>query len=370
MSGALSVATLMMAVCAAPVGRWLDAHGARLLMTVGSVTATILLLAWSRVETVAQFYFVWVGLGVVMSTVLYEPATAVITAWFARDRIRALTAMSLIAGFASTIFMPVESWASESYGWRSTLIVLAAVLALTTILPHALLLRRRPEDLGLSVDGVPTADGQPAPRARAPKLSVGQVVRDPSFRWLTLAFSLNMLVNIGVSVHLIAYLQDRGYGLGLAATATGMIGAMQVLGRGVLGLLGERVPLRASTATVLAIQPISLIVLLTVPGLAGVWAFVALFGAARGVAGLIRPSLVAHLYGRERFASISGAMATFITLATAVAPYGAGAGYDALGAYDPLFWGCVLISAGAAGAVLLVRDAPPEPEPAPTPATA
>jgi MFS family permease len=365
MAGALSLATLVSALCATPVGRWLDTHGARVLMTGGAVAATGLLLAWSRVETVTQFYVVWALIGAVMAGVLYEPAIAVITVWFERNRTRALTAMTLIAGFASTIFMPIESWLIDRYGWRPALVLMAIVLAATTVLPHALLLRRRPEDLGLSPDGLPPAPDKPSTHAKPSRMSVGQALRDSAFRWLALAFSLNMVVNIAVSVHLIAYLQDRGYDLGLAATATGLIGAMQVLGRLVLGLLGERVPLRVTAAVVLAIQPLSLVVLLVLPTGVGVWAFVSLFGAARGVAGLVRPSFVASLYGRERFASISGAMSTFVTGSTAVAPIGAGVAYDRLGSYDPLFWSFVLLSSAAAAVVLLVRESTPQTEPAP-----
>src|SRR3954452_13396895 len=84
-----------------------------------------------------------------------------------------------------------------------------------------------------------------------------------------------------------------------------------------LGVLGDRVSPQVTAAVVLAIQAISLVVLLTLPVGFGVWAFIALFGAARGVAGLVRPSVVASLYGRERFASISGAMSTFVMGSTA-----------------------------------------------------
>src|SRR5689334_11233958 len=118
MSGALSVASLLAGLCAAPVGRWLDARGARLLMTAGSVLATVLVLAWSRVDGLLQFYLVWAGLGVAMSAILYEPAMAVIAVWFERQRTRAMTTLALIAGFASTIFMPIESWLIELLGWR------------------------------------------------------------------------------------------------------------------------------------------------------------------------------------------------------------------------------------------------------------
>jgi MFS family permease len=370
MSGALSLATLLSGLCAAPVGRWLDDRGPRLLMTVGSVLSVLLLLAWSRVGSLVQFYLVWAAIGVVMSMVLYEPAMATITVWFERKRTRALTTLTLIAGFASTIFMPIESWLIELHGWRVALVLLAVFLGATTILPHALMLRRRPEDVGLTVDGIPESATGATPRARRPGVSVGKALKDSAFRWLAVAFSLNMVVSVAVSVHLIAYLQDRGYDLTLAATATGLIGAMQVAGRVLLALLGDRLSLRTLTALILGMQPVSLVMLLLFPGAAGLWSFIVVFGASRGIMSLLRPLFLASLYGRERFASISGALAAFVTAATAIAPLGAGLAYDAMGSYDPLFWAFVLLSIVSAGVILLVQTEAPGASDAPDTATA
>jgi MFS family permease len=361
MSGAFSLAMLISGLCAAPVGRWLDDRGPRLLMTAGSVSATLLLLALSQVTSLLQFYVVWALIGVTMSAVLYEPAFAVVTAWFERQRTRAITAVTLMAGFASTIFMPIESWLIELQGWRTALVTLAAFLAVTTILPHVLLLRRRPEDLGLQVDGdpPPAASLTEKPRTTAasarPPVSVGEAVREPAFRWLAVAFSLSTVVNIAIGVHLVAYLQDRAFEPTLAATATGLVGAMQVAGRIVLMILGDRVPLRVTSAVVLGIQPLSILVLLLVPGVVGVFAFIFLFGTMKGALTLIRPSVVVGLYGRARYATMAGALAAFVIGATALAPISAGAAYDLLHSYDPLFWAFVVLSAIPVGAVLLAR---------------
>lgn len=355
MSGAFSLGILLSGICAAPVGRWLDHRGPRLLMTSGSVAATFLVVAWSRVSTLAEFYVLWALIGITMSTVLYEPAFAVVTAWFERRRTRALTAVTLMAGFASTIFMPIESWLVEVQGWRTALLTLAAFLAATTILPHALMLRRRPEDLGLHLDGDPSPPAERATTNRAASVSVGQALREPAFRWLAVAFSLSTICNIAVGVHLVAYLQDRGLDLTVAAVATGLVGAMQVLGRIVLGIVGDRAPLRTTAALALALQPISLVILLLMHGAVGVFAFIALFGAAKGAITLLRPAYVASLYGRARYASIAGALAAFVVGATALAPISAGVAYDLLGSYDPLFWVFVVLSAVSAGAVLLAH---------------
>ncbi len=122
MSAAFSVALLLQGATAVLVGRWLDRHSPRLLMTVGSCLATVGVVLWSQVNTFAAFAVLWAAQGVVMATVLYEPAFIVVTKWFsAVDRRRALTAVTLVAGFASTIFLPLENALIERYGWRSAL---------------------------------------------------------------------------------------------------------------------------------------------------------------------------------------------------------------------------------------------------------
>ena len=357
-SGAFSLAMLLSGICAAPVGRWLDDRGPRVLMTTGSVAATLLLVALSRVNTLTEFYVVWALIGVVLSAVLYEPAFAVVTAWFERQRTRAITAVTLMAGFASTIFMPIESWLIELQGWRPALLTLAAFLAVTTILPHALLLRRRPEDIGQHLDGdapAPDASSSRTAPAKRPPVSVSAAIAEPAFRWLAVAFSLATVVNIAIGVHLVAYLQDRAFEPTVAATATGLVGAMQVAGRIVLIALGDRVPLRVTSAVVLAIQPLSILVLLLVPSVAGVFLFIFLFGTMKGALTLIRPSVVVDLYGRARYATMAGALAAFVIGATALAPLSAGVAFDLLHSYDPLFWAFVLLSAIPVGAVLLAR---------------
>jgi MFS family permease len=158
-----------------------------------------------------------------------------------------------------------------------------------------------------------------------------------------------------VHVHLVPILLDRGYSTTLSATLAGLVGAMQVLGRILMGPLAGRLPLRTLSSSVLALQPVALLVLLFVPGFLGVIAFVALFGAAKGCLTLVRPAFVAELYGRTNYASIAGVLAFMVTLAQAGAPVGAGAAYDALGGYGPILLALVVVSAIASAAVLLVR---------------
>ncbi|MDQ6670802.1 MAG: MFS transporter [Chloroflexota bacterium] len=369
MTGAFSVALLVAGVAAIPVGRWLDGHGPRVLMTLGSIAATGLVLAWSRAGGIQQFYLVWAAIGLTMSATLYDPAFATVTRWFERDRVRALTAITLMAGFASTIFIPLASWLVQIQGWRTSLVTLALILAIGTIAPHALLLRRRPEDVGLRADGGPSNDRPPAnpelhgSTAAADSLhgmAVGQALRQASFWWLALAFWLSTLATIAVSLHLLPYLQDRGYDATFAASVTGLVGAMQVAARFILAPLSHRGVLRPRVlaAATLAMQPAALLVLLLVRSTLGVFVFVVLFGAHRGLSTLARPALLADLYGVARYASIAGVLQFAISLAQAAAPVGAGAAYDWLASYEPILWTLTLTSALAVVAVLPARPSP------------
>lgn len=347
-AGAFSVALVVSGISGLFVGRWLDDHGPRLLMSLGSVAAAGLIVAWSQARDLASFYVVWALIGVVMAMVLYGPALATVTVWFRRRRARALTALTLMAGLASTIFIPLAAWLVAVQGRQQALLTLALILAAVTIVPHAVFLRRRPADIGLLVDGDPV--DVPSPHPPELSASLREALAQPTFKWIALAFALYAL-GVGVPVHLVAYLGDHGYSLGFAAAATGAIGAAQVFGRIFFAPLEGRLAPRTLSLLIYTGQPLALLVLLLVPNVLGVVLFVVLFGAARGMETLVRSTLTAGLYGPARFASIYAAITLFTTLTQALSPVGLGIVYDSVGSYAPGLWALVALSGVAAIAV-------------------
>ena len=127
---------------------------------------------------------------------------------------------------------------------------------------------------------------------------------------------------------------------------------MQVVARLILAPFGNRFSPRILGASVLALQPLSLLILLLVRSTPGVLLFVVFFGAQRGLSTLVRPALIADLYGAARYASIAGVLQFALALAQAAAPFGAGVAYDVLRSYEPILWGLAAISAFAVVAVL------------------
>jgi MFS family permease len=361
MTGAFSLALLCSGVVAVPVGRWLDRHGPRALMTAGSGATALLLLALSRVTNLTAFYAIWIGLGVMMAAVFYEPAFWLVAIWFRRGRSRALTLLTFIGGFASVIYIPLITWLVRVQGWRTALVSLAAILALGTIPIHALVVRRYPEDLGLLPDGAAhTPEDAPATARPAAERSVTtrEALRGPAFWLLAVAFFLATLATGAVFVHLIPYLTEQGYDPGFAAWATGLIGIMGLPGRLLFTPLGGRVPRRWVTAGIFALQTLALVVLLTAHTRAGVLVFVALFGAGFGAITPARAALVADFYGPAHYGKISSVLSLFLTGSRALAPVGAGLLYTLNGGYGPALWALTVGSALGTVAVLFADHRP------------
>lgn len=356
LTGAYSLALLLSGLCAPLAGRWLDRRGPRLLMTGGSLLGAICVFAWSRADSVIGYYLVWAGIGIAMSATLYEPAFATLIRWFDRGRNKAFLIVTIAAGFASTIFLPLSGVLAERFGWRQALVLLAGLLAIITVPLHGLVLRRNPRAVGQEVDGLRAPLPREAPAAvvtvASPELSMQRVLRDHSFWWLTAAFVLQSFASVGVGVMLIPYLTERGVNPAFAATVTGFIGAAQVLSRIVSTICGDRISAVTLTAAVFALQAVALLVLMGWQARSGVIAAVLLLGAGRGVVTLMRPQLVGDFYGKRHYGAINGTLALFLTAAGALAPISIGLGYGFFGAYVPILWGMVLLSLAASLAML------------------
>jgi MFS family permease len=332
LTGALSIGLLTAAVAALPVGRWIDRHGARGVMTLGSCLATVLLLIWARIDSLPALYVVWALMGLAMAATLYEPAFAAIVGWFpSKDRDRALLAVTLVAALASTIFMPFEAWLVGRLGWRGALTVLALILALPTIPIHALVLRRPPR-----VDTRrPAASGTVA---EVTGLALGAAVKTGVFWVLVIAFLASNFTTNMVTVHLIPYLSDRGYSATLAAAMIGWMGAMQLPARVVFGPLVARFGHRTLTVGIFIFQALALAQLALVRRIGTLTPMVVMLGSANGMATLARATTIAEVFGPRHYGSISGAIALGANGARAVAPFAAALLQVWLGGYEPVFW--------------------------------
>lgn len=347
-TGAFSVALAVSALAAVPVGRWLDRHGPRALMTAGSCLAAGLLLAWSQVESLASLYIVWSAMGLAMAAILYEPAFAAVVQWFPYRRDRALLILTLAGGLASTIFLPITANLLERFGWRTTIEVLAVFLAATTIPLHALILRPAPS-------AAPETRDLPAPEA--PGMPLGAAIRTAVFWVLAFAFAASTFVAATVSVHGIPYLTSLGYSATSAAAAIGWMGAMQLPGRLLFVPIASWLGANAATASIFLAQGVGTALLATVTRLPILIPAIVLLGAANGMATLARAVAVAEVFGPRYYGSINGALGMWANGARAAGPVGASLLGVWLGGYEPVLW-ALAGTVALAGLMVVAARAP------------
>ena len=359
LAGAFSLpSVLVTGAGAVPAGAWLDCCGARGLMTAGSLLAAGCVLLWAHAGSVLALYLTFAGIGLAGAAVLYEPAFATINAYFDAQRQKALLTLTMVAGLASTIFLPGAALLISHLGWRHALLVLALVQA-ATVVPHVLLLRRRPADHGWQRDGVPVFPSPPAaspPGAAHPvaqpdpqvRGSLAAALRTRPVMLLTAGTVLGSAAIAAVAVHLLAYLRQDGYPLAVAAAAAGALGIVQVAGRFVLTASARRMPAAAATALLLGGQAAGVAALLLISGPAGVALFVLLFGLGFGVLNIARPDLLARYAPRHLYARLSGVQALLVIAGEAAGPTAAAALRAATGSYTLVFLAVAFCSLAAA----------------------
>jgi sugar phosphate permease len=338
LTGAFSLALLVSAVAGLGVGRHLDRHSPRGLMTAGSIAGVALVVAWSRVEGLAAFYVLWVAIGLVMAVVLYEPAFTVLAKWFphAGERRRAMTALTLVAALASFIFLPLAQALIDAHGWRDALLVLAAILALMTVPLHAVALRRAPDP--------------PSSRRDERPVAAGDALRSSPFWLRSSAYFLGTLTGIAMMVHAIPFLIERGHAASFAAFAVGLVGISQIPGRVVFAVIAARARPDVATAAAFVLIAAGIGVIAGVEGTVAVLAGLVLLGMGNGMATLARATAIADHYGGAAYGTIGSVAAAASTIARAAAPVAAAAYAAALG-YVALLWtlaGIALVAAGLA----------------------
>ncbi|OZM80182.1 MFS transporter [Pseudonocardia sp. MH-G8] len=351
-----SAGLVVSALVGIPAGRVLDRIGPRPVMTVGSVLAVPAVVGIALAPSLPLFFAAWMLAGVAMAGTLYPPAFAALTRWWGPRRVRALTALTLLAGLASTIFAPLTAALLGSVGWRHTYLVLAAVLAAITIPAHLIGLRGRwpaPDD---------EHAGQPA-AAHAPR----DIVRSRAFLLLVPAIALGTFAAFAVVVNQVPLLIERGMSTSDAAWALGLGGLGQVLGRLGYGRLTTALSVRMRAVVILGLAAAATLLLGLLPGPEILLIAAAMLaGAARGVFTLLQATAISDRWGAAHYGRLNGLLSAPAMIATALAPWAGAALAVALGGYPVVF---VLLAAIAALAALLAIGTVPR-RPAPSTPTA
>ncbi|WP_156892424.1 MFS transporter [Salaquimonas pukyongi] len=309
--GSFSIALLASAVFAPVSGRVLDRLGGRLVLSAGTVLASLALAAMFFVETPIAYLAALIAIEAMATFVQYEAGFTAMTQIRQGKARAAISAITLIAGFSSTIFWPLCSFLLEHFTWQQVYLWLAAI-NLAVCLPIHLSLPRHEA----SRNPAAAAHEQPLPEPLAGR------DRTIALMALALSFSAAGFVVVAVQAHLPRLLLETGYTVAAAAAVGAMIGPFQVGARVVEVLFGQsRHPLWTALVCNIALLAGAALMFAFAFGVPAAIAFAVFFGAGQGLAHIIRGAVPLYLFGAQGYGRLTGNLGFFRILVTASAPF-------------------------------------------------
>ncbi len=341
-----TVAIVISGVLAPLMGRLIDRGFGQLLLTGGSIVGAMALIGLSQIENHAAYIAAWALLGVSQAAALYEVCFALIIRRMGDEARAAIIRVTLVAGFASTISFPAAALLAESFGWRVTVLIAAAVVLLvqtplnyyaTGILRQGAL-QQTPQDKKLEAAALWTG-------LRSLKFWVlGLVLATLSLNhWMMIAFIIPMFADLGASAR-------------MAVIAASCVGPAQVAGR----LILMRYDTVASNWTVLGLCLTTMFagaLCLLIAGLAVplVFGFALLQGAAIGIMTIVRPVIIADVMGKNAYGAIAGSIQVMPLMAGAAAPLLGGILFGVGGAASMITASIIILLVGSCGVFWLRR---------------
>jgi predicted MFS family arabinose efflux permease len=306
--GSFTVGLFVSGLAAPAAGRLVDVRGGRFTLTGGSALGALALAVLALAQGTVTLMLGFALAGLAMAGCLYDPAFATLHGISGPSYRKAVTALTLFGGFASTVFWPLSQFLLDAYGWRVTFGVYAALNLLVCVPLHLWVL---PPGPGTAPHVAP---GQGAhAESRPPRPAV--------FLWLATALALASFMSSALSAHVIGLLTSSGLTARDAVLVSSLIGPMQVAGRVAEFTFGRR--LRPLTVGTLAFGLFAL-ALLVLTQVRGIWiaalAFAVLYGWSNGVMTIVRGTVPGELFGHRHFGALLGRLARPQFVAKAIAP--------------------------------------------------
>jgi MFS family permease len=357
-AGAFSFGFLVSAVLSPSLGRLMDRRGPRLVIELGVILIGAgLLLA----TLVTQPWHLYVTLGVMVgggSVCLgYTGQSLFLPNWFVRRRGLAMSLAFSGVGVGSVILLPWVQALIGRVGWRTACWSLG-LLVLLLLVPLNLLLRRRPEDLGLEPDGDRAAAAGAPPRPSnvvdpawaAVDWTLARATRTARFWWIAVGYFCGLFAWYAVQVHQTRYLIEIGFTATDAAWALGFVSLAGIPGQIGLGWLSDRIGREwvwTAGAVGFAICYAALLKLAATPTVPLLYVMVIAQGALGYGLTSVVGAIPAEIFQGRHYGSIFGTLMLSSIAGGAVGPWLTGVLYDRTGSYAPAFWiaiGCSVIS--------------------------
>lgn len=345
--GGITILLVVGAAVAPAIGRHLDSYGTRQSMCIGSVICALGLALLSLAQGPVSYLATWLVIGIGHAMMLANVGSVTIAQLMGERTRRIIGLMMLVTGLASSVFWPLTAGLSAAFGWRSTLLIFAAIQIVVVLPIHLSIPAWRAK---------PPQAVAPAPRAAAEEGRVPPEHRRLAFWLAAAAFSASGVVSWGLPLHLIGIMQGSGLSEAAAVAIATLNGPATLAARLVDVLAGERLPVEQVALAGLLCGPLACLLLALAPGSAPVAiAFSCMFSAAMGVISVARATLPLALFGRRGFATMLGRLAVPQNLAFAAAPLLFAVLIERFGAAATLLISAAIQSLAFVAMLLLVR---------------
>ena len=350
------VATLLGALFCFGIGRWMDRYGSRVVLTAVVVALGCVVVAMSRVTTVAAFVVAVTLTRGIGQSALSIVSLAMVGKWFRRRLTRAMAIYAVAMSVGFMIAFPAVGAIVSSSGWRAAWAGIGVSL-LIVLAPLAWLLdRSSPEAIGLEVDGEPS--GADAEHDVGVSVGLWTALRSAAFWVVALASSAYGLIASGIGLFNESILVARGFAPDVYYTTLAVTAIAGLAGNFAAGAFADRGSLRTILLAALVLLSGGLVGLAHVTTMAQVMVQAVTMGVGGGFVMVVFFSFWGRAYGPAQLGRIQGAAQAMTVLASAVGPLLLALCVDATGSYSAAFY------ALAAGVALLGVAAAVVPMPA------
>jgi MFS family permease len=348
-SSAMTIGFLAMAFCSMIWGTLSDRIGARPVVLTGSIVIAASLALASRATSLIEFQLEFGLLIGAATAAIFAPMMATVTGWFETNRSLAVSLVSAGMGMAPLTMAPLVAWLVSTFDWRTTMQIVAAIVA-AVMIPVSLLVRRPPALAGGAV-----ASGEAGPQ---PEMSLSQAVRSPQFIILLATNFFCCATHSGPIIHTVSYAVSCGIPLIAAVSIYSLEGLAGLGGRIAFGLLGDRFGAKRVLVLGLLAQAFGALAYVFVRELAAFYAVAALFGFIYAGVMPLYSVLARENFPLKMMGTVIGGTAMAGSLGMATGPVAGGLIYDTFASYAWLYIGAWGMGLGAFFMAMCFRPFP------------
>ena len=365
-AGIFSFGFLVSAVITPSIGRIMDRRGPLLVIEAGVVAMGAGLLLATLAREPWQLYLTLGALcGGGVNCLAYTGQSIYLPHWFERRRGLALSIAFSGVGIGSITILPWLQSLIVGAGWRQACWMLG-LLVFALLGPINLLLKHRPQNMGLEPDGgrengaaANTAGNIVDPEWAAIDWTLGRALRTRRFWWVAAGYFGSLFTWYAVQVHQTKYLTEIGFSASDAAWALGFVSLVAVPGQIALGHLSDRIGREWVWAIGnfgFVLSCLALILLAGHPTMALLWVMVVTQGTLGYGVTSVMGAISAEIFAGKHYGSIFGTVMLSAILGGAAGPWVAGVLHDATGSYSPTFW--IAIALNVMSAIAIFRASP------------